>query len=87
LIAGGDLTVTIVPLKALIERKSLSVLTPDAARRSSDVVRDEACLKKGLSFRLSKTASACGQLHCWSLGRALRRTETHALEFPWEPPR
>jgi L-alanine-DL-glutamate epimerase-like enolase superfamily enzyme len=91
-IAGGDITITIVPLKALIERKSYSVLTPDAAFAGlSNVVRTmKLCLKHGLDFSPSSNSDGIGlaaNLHAlvaWS--RVAKDQSKLRLEFPWEPP-
>lgn len=91
-IAGGDLTVTIVPLKALIERKSYSVLTPDAAFAGlSNVVRAmKLCLKKGLEFSPSSNGDGFGlaaNLHALVAWSRVASDKKHMrLEFPWEPP-
>lgn len=91
-IAGGDLTVTIVPLKGLIERRSYSVLTPDAAFAGlSNVVRAmKLCLKKGLEFSPSSNGDGLGlaaNLHALVAWSRVASNRNHLrMEFPWEPP-
>lgn len=91
-IAGGDITLNFVPLKALVNHECYSILTPDAAFAGlASVVRTmELCKKKGLGF--SPSSSSCGvglaaNLHAlvaWS--RVAGDRDDCLLEFPWEPP-
>jgi D-galactarolactone cycloisomerase len=91
-IAGGDITLTIVPLKAMIERKSYSIVTPDAAFAGlQNVVRTmKLCKAHKLGFSPSSGGDGFGlasNLHAlvaWS--RIAPQRKDRFLEFPWEPP-
>jgi L-alanine-DL-glutamate epimerase-like enolase superfamily enzyme len=91
-IAGGDLTLTFVPLKALINHGCYSILTPDAAFAGlASVVRTmKLCKQKGLLFSPSSNSDGFGlaanvhALVAWK--RIAPKAKSSLLEFPWEPP-
>ncbi|MCK6548383.1 hypothetical protein L6R52_21225 [Myxococcota bacterium] len=91
-IAGGDIALNILPLRALIEAGIYSVVTPDAAFAGlSNVVQTmKACRAKGIGFAPASNSDGLGlaanahALVAWSR-LAPDRTDK-VLEFPWEPP-
>jgi L-alanine-DL-glutamate epimerase-like enolase superfamily enzyme len=95
-IAGGDITMTFVPLKAFLSHGCYSILTPDAAFAGlASVVRTmKLCKAKGLHFSPSSNSDGFGlaaNLHAlvaWQriAPAAGRGSSPFLLEFPWEPP-
>lgn len=90
-IAGGDMTYTFVPLKALIRDGCYRVLTPDAAFAGlgHQVRTMQACLRRGLSFSPSSNSDGIGlaaNLHALAAWRRVTDDDNALLEFPWEPP-
>jgi len=90
-IAGGDLTFTFVPLKALIQERSYELLTPDTSFAGLSIVRQTlaACLKSQLGFSPSSKGDGLGllaNLHALVAWARLSGQADVRLEFPWEPP-
>jgi L-alanine-DL-glutamate epimerase-like enolase superfamily enzyme len=92
-IAGGDITITFVPLKAFLSHGCYSILTPDAAFAGlASVVRTmKLCKAKGLHFSPSSNSDGLGlaaNLHALVAWQRMNASPTlpYLLEFPWEPP-
>lgn len=92
-IAGGDLTFTYVPIRALVQGRCYRILTPDAAFAGlGTVARTIAvCRDAGLSFSPSSYGDGVGLAANLHALVAYRRLEGDAakdarLEYPWEPP-
>lgn len=90
-IAGGDLTFTFVPIRALVQGGCYSVLTPDAAFSGlGNVARTVGvCRDSGLGFSPSSYGDGIGlaaNLHALVAYRRLTGDADARLELPWEPP-
>lgn len=93
-IAGGDIAVTLIPMKAVIDRGCYSVLTPDAAFAglANVVATMRLCHANNLGFSPSSNSDGIGlaanihALAAWSRVAEPQGRQPQLLEYPWEPP-
>ena len=90
-IAGGVLSVSFISLRAMIQQRCYSVLTPDAAFAGLDnVVRTmRACYERGLGFAPSSNGDGLmmtANAHALAAWKRKTGDRSSRLEYPWEPP-
>jgi D-galactarolactone cycloisomerase len=90
-IAGGVVSVSFISLRAMIQQRCYTVLTPDTAFAGLDsLVRTmRTCHERGLAFAPSSNGDGltlAANAHALAAWHQKTGDRTSRLEFPWEPP-
>ncbi len=90
-IAGGVLSVSFISLRAMLQQRCYSVLTPDATFAGLDnVVRTmRGCHERGIGFEPSSNGDGLtltANLHALAAWKQKTGDVASRLEYPWEPP-